>query len=343
MDIYVLIIIALLLQSIPFKNKDFLGKENTDSLRGLLVFGIIFTHISAIASSGYNFQNFRYIGTYLVAVYFFLSGYALYFQYENKEGYLNGFLKKRFLKILIPYLWVNILYLSIYYLLWRNEIGLQYFKNLIIKGGTLVSHSWFIIVILIFYLIFYFSFLNFGKNKALMCIILSCSMLLMIFYLIGYQNYWGNNLFAFPFGIWFCMHRNKIKGFLFEKYNQLIFFTAVILFIIHHYPIYFGNYYKLNNLLDFVAGNIDGLIFTVFFLLVMIKIDLRNKWLNRFNVISLYMYMTHGLVISVLNKYVRISQKSDLLFSILTIFGTIFVSYMLKIIIDDKCLFRKVK
>lgn len=75
----------------------------------------------------------------------------------------------------------------------------------------------------------------------------------------------------------------------------------------------------------------------------MIKIDLRNKWLNRFNVISLYMYMTHGLVISVLNKYVRISQKSDLLFSILTIFGTIFVSYMLKIIIDDKCLFRKVK
>lgn len=96
MDIYVLIIIALLFQSIPFKNKDFLGKENTDSLRGLLVFGIIFTHISAIASSGYNFQNFRYIGTYLVAVYFFLSGYALYFQYENKEGYLNGFLKKEF-------------------------------------------------------------------------------------------------------------------------------------------------------------------------------------------------------------------------------------------------------
>jgi putative acyltransferase len=338
MDIFILLLIALLFILIPYKNIDFLEKENTNSLRGLLVFGIIFTHIAAKVNSGYHFANFRYIGTYLVAVYFFLSGYALYFQFENKEDYLNGFLRKRFLKILIPYFWVNLLYLLVYFWLWRNEINLEYFKNLIIKGGTLVSHSWFIIVILAFYLIFYFAYSKFERNKALMFITFSCMFLMLLFYKIGYQNYWGNNLFAFPFGIWFCMNREKIERILFSKYNQLIFFSVILLFVTHHYPIYFQNFYQLNNLFDFVAGNIDGLVFTVFFLLVMVKLDFRNRWLKQFNSISLYLYMTHGLIISILTNFVPISQKSDLLFSALTLMGTVLISYALKKLIDENLL-----
>ena len=343
MDIFILLLIALLFILIPHKNVDFLGKENTNSLRGLLVFGIIFTHIAAKVNSGYHFVNFRYIGTYLVAVYFFLSGYALYFQFENKEGYLNGFLRKRFLKILIPYFWVNLLYLLVYFWLWRNEINLEYFKNLIIRGGTLVSHSWFIIVILAIYLIFYFAYSKFEKNIALLFISFSCLFLMLLFYKIGYQNYWGNNLFAFPFGIWFCMYREKLQRILFSKYNQIIILSTMLLFVTHHYPIYFNKFYQLNNLFDFVAGNIDGLVFTVFFLLVMIKLDFRNRWLNQFNSISLYLYMTHGLVISILINFVPISKKSDLLFSVLTLSLTILISYILRKLIDEKILIKFIK
>lgn len=343
MDIFILLLIALLFILIPHKNVDFLGKENTNSLRGLLVFGIIFTHIAAKVNSGYHFVNFRYIGTYLVAVYFFLSGYALYFQFENKEGYLNGFLRKRFLKILIPYFWVNLFYLLVYFWLWRNEINLEYLKNLIIRGGTLVSHSWFIIVILAFYLIFYFAYSKFEKNIALLFISFSCLFLMLLFYKIGYQNYWGNNLFAFPFGIWFCMNREKLQRILFSKYNQIIILSTMLLFVTHHYPIYFNKFYQLNNLFDFVAGNIDGLVFTVFFLLVMIKLDFRNRWLNQFNSISLYLYMTHGLVISILINFVPISKKSDLLFSVLTLSLTILISYILRKLIDEKILIKFIK
>ena len=117
----------------------------------------------------------------------------------------------------------------------------------------------------------------------------------------------------------------------------------MLLFVTHHYPIYFNKFYQLNNLFDFVAGNIDGLVFTVFFLLVMIKLDFRNRWLNQFNSISLYLYMTHGLVISILINFVPISKKSDLLFSVLTLSLTILISYILRKLIDEKIFIKFIK
>ena len=46
-------------------------------------------------TTGENFLNFEYMGRYIVALFFFLSGYGLYFQYSNNVNNKENFLRKR--------------------------------------------------------------------------------------------------------------------------------------------------------------------------------------------------------------------------------------------------------
>jgi putative acyltransferase len=54
-------------------------------------------------TTGENFLNFEYMGRYIVALFFFLSGYGLYFQYSNNVNYKENFLRKRLARIFIPF------------------------------------------------------------------------------------------------------------------------------------------------------------------------------------------------------------------------------------------------
>lgn len=102
MDIVILLLITLLIYLLP-QNKEYLNVKSTSGLRGFLAIGIIFHHLSQWITSGDEFSNFSYMGTYIVSIFFFLSAYGLYFQNENKKNYLDNFLVKRLSKILVPF------------------------------------------------------------------------------------------------------------------------------------------------------------------------------------------------------------------------------------------------
>lgn len=82
--------------------------EVTLPLRGVLAMGIVIHHISlrvvdAIPGGMWIFPQFQFWGAPIVAVFFFLSGYGLMVSLITKgENYLDGFLKKRLLKIVLP-------------------------------------------------------------------------------------------------------------------------------------------------------------------------------------------------------------------------------------------------
>ena len=90
MDIFVLLLISILVYLLPLSN-DYLGVESTTGLKGFLALGIVFHHLSQWVTTGMEFSNFGYMGTYIVSVFFFLSGYGLYVQNERKENYLDNF------------------------------------------------------------------------------------------------------------------------------------------------------------------------------------------------------------------------------------------------------------
>ena len=68
MDLVVLLGVALCIVLIPKTNQQYLDKANTAGLKGVLALGIVFHHLSGVISTGYNFMNFQYMGTYIVSV-----------------------------------------------------------------------------------------------------------------------------------------------------------------------------------------------------------------------------------------------------------------------------------
>ena len=88
MDIFILLLIGILVYLLPINN-DYLGVKSTTGLKGFLSLGIVFHHLSQSVSTGGEFSNFNYMGTYIVSVFFFLSGYGLYVQNKIKENFFN--------------------------------------------------------------------------------------------------------------------------------------------------------------------------------------------------------------------------------------------------------------
>ena len=142
MDIIILFFIAVLIYLLPM-NDDYLGVKSTLGLKGFLALGIIFHHLSQWVTTGSEFSNFAYMGTYIVSIFFFLSGYGLYYQNEHKPNYMNGFLYKRLSRILVPVLFISLIYL-VYRVANGQTINMEYFINLFLKGSTIIINGWFV-------------------------------------------------------------------------------------------------------------------------------------------------------------------------------------------------------
>ena len=83
---------------------------NLDYLRGLAAFGIMINHLLIWTRGEYNSENFMgRIGIYGVAIFYVLSGMAMYLVYHKKmvpsKPDLIDFIKKRFLRI-FPLMWL---------------------------------------------------------------------------------------------------------------------------------------------------------------------------------------------------------------------------------------------
>ena len=98
-----------------FSLNDF-NVKNTLPLRGVLAILIVIHHWSkseAATAAPSIVHQFSVWGNLVVAAFFFLSGYGIMRSFnENRDVYMNGFIGKRTLKILPPFLIVILLYLS---------------------------------------------------------------------------------------------------------------------------------------------------------------------------------------------------------------------------------------
>ena len=86
-----------------------LNFQQTKNMKGILSILVFLTHLDGLKlkkTSYYFFSRLTY-GYILVGFFFFYSGYGLMKQYLTKKNYLKGFLRKRLIKILIPFYLVN--------------------------------------------------------------------------------------------------------------------------------------------------------------------------------------------------------------------------------------------
>ena len=285
-------------------------------------------------TTGEGFSNFGYMGTYIVSIFFFLSGYGLYVQNERKENYLDNFLVKRLSKILIPFIFISTIYL-IYRKINGQELSNSFFIDLFKKGSTVIYNGWFVDIIILMYIFFYISFRAFSNKTTAILV----NTLFIIFYIVlaiklGYGFWWYNSILPFVLGLIWAKNKNYIDEILNKYYFSILVCIIGLLFISHQYSFILKKVHLVNNYSYAIASNIDNVIFTFFFILIVRKIDFSNKYLLFLGKISFELYMIHGLVISIVGKYFFTSRLNDVIFSILVLIISIILAWLVNLIIN---------
>ena len=344
MDIFILLLISLFVYLMPRTDVDYLSNKSTKSLKGLLALFIIFHHISQKITTGENFSNFEYMGRYIVSLFFFLSGYGLYFQYSNNETYMENFLKKRLVRIFIPFFIFIVIYV-IYRATLGEVINVDFFLSFWKDHSNIIYNGWFINSIIVLYVIFYVSFV--GKDSKIAEYKLVFLTLVYIFWK-AYQNHgdWEYvSIMAFLLGVFWMKNRVYIDKFLEKNYFIFLVSFSILMYVFRHYEVIMKNIGITNKYVYYgIVGNICTMVFVVYFLLLTNKLNFSNKYLGFLGDISFEMYMIHGLVMHYLGKFFVSSGVNDVLYTIVVLFVSIVSAYYIKklIIVLEKNIMKVV-
>ena len=181
-------------------HEDSASLDVTKSVRGIAATGVILHHISqesAFQQAGGPdgsgvIQAFCNIGYLFVAVFFFWSGFGLIKSLESKPGYLDGFFKKRVLRVLIIPFYVSvILYAPLHLLSGDKMPAAQWVCNFL--GVTMMNeYAWYPIVAAILYMAFCLIFRK-VKGDAPRFILMAAVILLLglVFCVNGHFAWWA--------------------------------------------------------------------------------------------------------------------------------------------------------
>ena len=344
MDIFILLLISLFVYLIPRTDVDYLSNKSTKSLKGLLALLIIFHHISQKITTGENFSNFEYMGRYIVALFFFLSGYGLYFQFSNNVTYMENFLRKRLVRIFIPFFVFIVIYV-IYRATLGEVVNVDFFISFWKDHSNIIYNGWFINSIIVLYVIFYISFKR--KDSKIAVFKLVFLTLVYIFWK-AYQDHgdWEYvSTMAFLLGVFWMKYRVSIDKFIEKKYFIFLISFSILMYVFRHYEDIMKDIGITNRYVYYgIVGNLCTMVFVVYFLLLTNKLNFSNKYLDFLGDISFEIYMIHGLVMHYLGKFFVSSDVNDVLYTIVVLFVSIITAYYIKklIIIIEKNIMKAV-
>lgn len=125
---------------------EFMDKIHTNIIKSIAILLVVTAHVDAYWS---KVGGLQFIGGIGVSLFLICSGYGLYCSYSSSG--LKNYFKKKIVKIWIPYLLVEILFMP----MWNNiSIKKVVLDLLLIKPST--SFGWYMNYIMVCYIIFYF-------------------------------------------------------------------------------------------------------------------------------------------------------------------------------------------
>lgn len=232
-DLIPLSILAVFLIFTKFRKRpadhSILPVRDSTCLKGLMAFFILFCHLS-LFYSGPFLNLFRFLSNPAVGVFFFLSGHGLMYQYLRRPDYRKGFLGKRVSKIVLPYVFVTVLY-WFFYRINGTSYSLLDIISRIITFDPIASYSWYIIEIIILYLFFYLFMSACGRNGKMMVM---ANGLLYVGIMVlgktcGLESYLYRSTHMYVAGMAFALYQEKITVFL-RKYAKWTLAASALIF-----------------------------------------------------------------------------------------------------------------
>lgn len=349
-------------------HEDFMSLKVTKGLQGYAAIGIMLHHmVQSVTQYGevnYGPLNiFNDVGVLFAGMFFFFSGYGLMISLESKKDYLDTFVKKRFPVILIPFYFVNLIFVF-FNTLFKNILVWEEMKPgevmLALSGFVLLNtHLWFIVEISVLYVIFYFVFrLIKNKNVAYVVMGVATVALIVMSVLLGHDydtfsggawfhgEWWYNTTILFFVGITIAKFKDAVSTAVKKHYMAFAvggFVLFVILFVLTGYVSGAHGYYTETEVSmgyadKFITLIVQTLMATtgiLFFMILTMKIQFANKALDFLGKISMELYMIHNLFIMTMTEGMKYADTNHYF---ITIFGCSILAAVFLHFIDGKIL-----
>lgn len=297
-------------------------------LKGILALLIVACHLgdacgNKIPLSGYLSS----IGTPVVGVFFFLSGYGLLKSYRQKgRDYLSSFFSRRLSKIVLPFLVISFFSFIIDYI--NNDFNIDTYCIEMKKGYTPLPNSWFVYAIILFYLYFYICIKFFASHvKAIMGIFVLLLIQAFLMFESQWPKYWYESSFCSIVGMVFFLWETSIVHLMRRNFVRLFIALFFLLFSILYYAC----------LLDVPEDYFSIIRFTAIIVIpitlgtIGLYIDSHKTLILKFlGTISYEIYLIHGLIIAILEDMCH----NTMLFVALVFLVSLFSAYILHAMIQ---------
>lgn len=253
---YILISLWRGIQHSCFPLEKVYNRDQTDFLKGICAVAIMLHHFTGKIEHhmfGAVYSVYMNAGYLAVAVFMMISGYCLMLQYEKKrQKYLEGFLKKRVLRIYIPFIlctiFVGILKGNTFTRIFQNILTF----NFTIESSGMPNATWFVIAILFFSICFYFVAMYMKTEWLVEGMFAVAGAWIILCLLVGVGKWWYNTAWAFPIGILVCRYRKCL-------YNKTAKHFGIISIVL--VGLFAGTYVIMaiwRSLLTFLVKLVDG-------------------------------------------------------------------------------------
>lgn len=314
-------------------NMQTFDKATSNSLRGIMQLGIVLSHLSyTTAEPALVFSLANKLGTSIIAMFFFISGYGLMYNHRQRPIDLQS-MGKRIWGIVKPMLCVSILFAGYSYLI-GDGAEHYWIKNLVLHGTTPLPNSWFVFVLIWLYLSFGITFNLPRVNITYRLVLLALLSVLQISWSVywGYERAWWVTTLAFESGCIYALYEKQIyrfmsrwwamilsvifvMGIIISQIEQLLVLpytvipiVAIVLLNKSGYPNWISTKERINlcPMLSFISNKLKSI-------------------LTHLSEISYELYLVHGALIVILRgEYIYI--YNDYLFALLLISSSIFIA-----------------
>lgn len=325
---FIFLVIVFFIAFTSEKNQDYnnqqLSIQTTSNLQVIAVIFVMMHHLSQGLSEypdSFLASRLVVVGRLAVGLFFFISGYGLTKQYKKKGNlYLNTFLQKKILSILIPFILAMIVYL-----IYRNIIGEFSLSNAIfslINGSPIVPTGWFALMIIYLYMTFFISAIISRKKDLVLIVLLILSVIISIVLAkrLNYGEWWTNAVFCFPLGVVWSTKEKQITDFLFRQYRKSALAFAIL----------FSSFFYLDELsYSPVIRSLSVLFFVSLAMFISYKITFKNWIYQYIKIVSFELYLYQGLFIRFFRSDI-LSIDNRLLYVCLVILATTVLAFAMQ-------------
>ena len=318
-----------------------LDRTTTNCCKGIAAMIIMLHHISfRVSNLPVYVKPIWYIAFPIVGFFFFMSGYGLTCGLLQKKNYLQGFLSKRLLNIIVPYVIVAITWIGLE-IIWG---GGQTPVRAIAEAFTIryIQPLWFIWVIIAVYIVFYAVFNHTEINVGAYWFAVITIAYILISAFVNPRDEMYASIIGMPLGILWAMYERKI-----DSYFEIGFLRKEIVAIVAFVILFIGRLTLSvvgfdNQLFQSVLRNIITIAFIVPLIELLKKVKIQKRFLIWLGTISYEIYIIHPFILYFFEKETTEGKQVGNLEIVLWTIGlTLLLSSVLQIVQDN--LVRKVK